>query len=93
VWILGFELTFPSPPSSTGEEPQEPWGIVKIGCEAAARHDLSSGATTLLPPWEQPAPAGELVFVGASAHPQRPQLLAAPLCDTARFERSGVQLI
>jgi hypothetical protein len=93
LWILGFELTLPISPESAGDEPEQPWIVASVGGDGAAAPGLAHGPA--------PAAAARCQAAACSAaaladHPSPragPQVLSAPLCDTARFERSGVQLI
>lgn len=96
VWVLGFELTWPvSPDSQTEDEAPEP--VI-----------VSLAESELLPPGLSPAKYGVVSdeclpakladnsgFLRSDRRiqPAEDWPSSPPLCDTARHERSGVQLI
>jgi hypothetical protein len=97
VWLLGVQLNVPAPSDAPGDQLPSPEttfvatmfvalpdGLAPSQAETSLSIALSSAAAPRrddLPQLEQTRCINQ------------PQLLAALLCDTARFERSGVQVI
>src|SRR5262249_30661803 len=97
LWLLGFPFSFPVPGNAPcGKLPLSETTFVATTpvavCDSLASSDV---ATSLLAAMSSQVAAlhNGLPPPGQTLATHRPQLLAAPLCDAARFERSGVQVI
>jgi hypothetical protein len=100
VTWFGWELTLPAPADSRPLDPYCDTGfgpavgvLVRIGND----QPVVNGPAALAWTWFMPAPAAEPMLTdrgsAESVRRSASMAIAAPLCDTARHERSGVQLI
>jgi hypothetical protein len=89
VTLLGIGFTLPAPDNDSEEESEQGHPTYLVTAPIAS----VAGASLWHLVWcAQPLP--ELGQISPSTGTFRPQTVgAAPLCDTARHERSGVQLI
>lgn len=95
VWLLGFQLTLPLMPGSESEEQGSQGILVSLGESEFLQAESSSSNDRQLRDCLSVVLLSDTGFVrsdqclrSADKRPSSP-----PLCDTARHERSGVQLI
>ncbi len=95
LWLLGFELTIPVGAEPSGSDDEAPFdgAIVFLAPEASGVYSPQDPPNTLgwLSAFEAP-PAYCLAPARAQATFRAQTAMTTSLCDTARHERSGVQL-
>jgi hypothetical protein len=92
LWLFGFHLSLPAPADLPEDLPQIETLFVALPHAGTVTHERE-GANSLVTLQEQlsvPTGLAHLRQAGSIAFKQRTSF---PLCDTARLERSGVQLI
>jgi hypothetical protein len=92
LWLFGFELTLPdSPPRKGSEDWCGSTVVVKLHQTELGQPRGPDPLAAPLPLHAEGRPLADHGFRGRTC--TAAQVLSAPLCDTARFERSGVQVI
>lgn len=95
VWLLGFEFTFPVEPSPQGDQEGQRESLISLAerefVPPVTAPQLDDGSFNAWTPVIIVRTGDKLMI--ASVHRHRDGPFSQLLCDSARHERSGVQLI